>query len=210
MVDEKIADVQSSFIMSAIVPLDDLDEDLILAGSLQNICDSENKEKTHRRNDITGNSSMALAGFGFLTIVCMGMWMYHEQHFFHDSLNHVTLHQRMQNLLFDNYGSFDQKKFGFSSASKTSANFLELAGSSLNKSNYNAGVASSFSFDTILGPEDKPIVDEDRSYALKTFPNGIRFLAVEDPHARTGAIGFAVDHGSWREPSDAPGVAHMR
>ncbi|CAD7941295.1 unnamed protein product [Amoebophrya sp. A25] len=63
-------------------------------------------------------------------------------------------------------------------------------------------------FDYVVPADRQPIVDE-RRYGYRVFPNGLRYLAIEDATSRNAALSVLVEAGSLRNPDDVEGVAHL-
>lgn len=64
------------------------------------------------------------------------------------------------------------------------------------------------SFDTVLKKSDKSLLDN-WHYGVKTFANGLRYLAVQLPRTGKAGIAVAVREGSLGDPRDFPGLAHL-
>lgn len=54
----------------------------------------------------------------------------------------------------------------------------------------------------------KPLTDK-REYKHGELPNGLRVLAVQDPHAAKSGFSVAVSAGSFYDPIELPGLAHF-
>ena len=54
----------------------------------------------------------------------------------------------------------------------------------------------------------KPKTDR-RNYDYAILENGMKVLAVEDPHAAKSGFAVAVEAGSFYDPVELPGLAHF-
>ena len=63
-------------------------------------------------------------------------------------------------------------------------------------------------FDYVVPVNEKPILDN-RNYGFKQFPNGLRYLAIQDPDGGKAGISALISTGSLRDPDATPGLAHL-
>ena len=63
-------------------------------------------------------------------------------------------------------------------------------------------------FDYVVPADEKPVLDN-RNYGIKMFPNGLRYMAIQDPDGGKAGISALIGTGSLRDPNETPGLAHL-